>query len=70
MHKDVIRDTAILADLDFLPVFSFVVFFVFFLGLLLYVVRQDKASMSHMAAMPLGEASTPLSATSAHGPTQ
>lgn len=55
MHKDVIRDAAVVADLDIFPVLAFVVFFVFFVGLIFYVVKQDKRSMSQMAAMPLTE---------------
>ena len=55
MHKDVIRDTALVADLELIPVISFVVFFAFFIGLIYYVIKQDKKSMNQMAAMPLSE---------------
>lgn len=55
MHKDVIRDTALVANLEIIPVITFVVFFAFFVGLIYYVIKQDKQSMNQMAAMPLSE---------------
>jgi cbb3-type cytochrome oxidase subunit 3 len=55
MHKDVIRDTALVADLELIPVITFVVFFAFFIGLIYYVIKQDKQSMHQMAAMPLAD---------------
>ncbi len=50
MYKDVLRS---IADIDLFPVFAFVIFITFFVGLLVYVFRLDKKDVSRMAAMPL-----------------
>lgn len=52
MYKDVLRA---LTGVDIFPVFAFVIFFAFFLGLLIYVVRMKKSEVNLMASMPLQE---------------
>ena len=37
------------------PIISLSIFFVFFVGLLVYVLRIKKDHVSHMSAMPLSE---------------
>ena len=37
------------------PVFSLVVFFIFFVGVVVYVVRANKKQMDQMSRMPLDE---------------
>ena len=50
MYKNVLQG---IAGIDIYPVISFVIFFAFFLGLLLYVVLSDKNHFKAMADMPL-----------------
>lgn len=44
------------------PTISFTIFFLFFLGLLVYVVTTKKEHVAHMSAMPL-EDNAPLNNT-------
>ena len=52
MYKDVLRA---LTGVDVFPVFAFVIFFAFFLGLLVYVVRMKKTEVHRLASIPLQE---------------
>ena len=50
-----------IAGIEIFPLISFVIFFLFFLGLLIWVFRTDKEHIRKMAEMPLG--GTPLGGT-------
>lgn len=52
MYKDVIRS---IAEIDLFPIISFVIFFAFFIGLMVYVVKLKKSEVNKMAAIPLEE---------------
>ncbi|MGB3180195.1 MAG: CcoQ/FixQ family Cbb3-type cytochrome c oxidase assembly chaperone [Cyclobacteriaceae bacterium] len=47
-----------ISGIDIYPLFSLVVFFIFFTVLVIYVVRTRKSKIDEMAAMPL-EMDTP-----------
>ena len=47
-----------IAGIEIFPLISFVIFFLFFLGLLIWVFWADKEHIRKMAQMPLGD--TPL----------
>lgn len=49
MHKEVLRS---IENIEIYPVISFVIFGVFFLGLLLYVFTMKKSLVAEMKAMP------------------
>lgn len=57
MYKNVLEG---IAGIDIYPVISFVIFFAFFIGLLLYVVFSDKKHIVAMAEMPLQNENHPL----------
>jgi len=46
-------------NVEFWPVFSLVVFFLFFLGLLIYVFKIDKKYISKMKNLPFEEDEEP-----------
>ena len=46
-----------IAGIEIFPLISFVIFFLFFLGLLIWVFRTDKEHIRKMAEMPLGDTS-------------
>ena len=50
MYKNVLEG---ITGIEIFPLISFVIFFAFFLGLLLYVVLSDKNHLKAMAEMPL-----------------
>lgn len=50
MYKDVLRS---IEDVGIFPVIAFVIFFTFFLGLLVYVIRMDKNEVRQLAAIPM-----------------
>lgn len=50
MYKNVLQG---IAGIDIYPVISFIIFFAFFLGLLLYVVLSDKKHLTAMSELPL-----------------
>ena len=50
MYKNVLQS---IAGIEIFPLISFIIFFAFFLGLLLYVVFSDKNHLKAMAEMPL-----------------
>lgn len=50
MYKNVLQG---ITGIEIFPLISFVIFFAFFLGLLLYVVLSDKNHLKAMAEMPL-----------------
>ena len=56
MYKNVLQS---IAGIDIYPVISFVIFFAFFLGLLLYVVLSDKKHFVTMSELPLQNENEP-----------
>jgi cbb3-type cytochrome oxidase subunit 3 len=66
MYKDVIRD---INAIDLFPVIAFVIFFAFFIGLIVYVVRLKKNEVSQMAAIPLQEEQPVVPRVSPHSKT-
>ena len=56
MYKNVLQG---IAGIEIYPVISFVIFFAFFIGLLLYVVLSDKKHFKSMAGMPLQNENQP-----------
>lgn len=50
MDKNVLQH---IAGVEIYPLISFAIFFLFFLGLLLYVVRANRQHLQDMSAMPL-----------------
>ncbi|MBO9703397.1 MAG: CcoQ/FixQ family Cbb3-type cytochrome c oxidase assembly chaperone [Sporocytophaga sp.] len=53
MLKFVKYHMASITDIEIYPIISFVIFFLFFLGVLMLVFRSDKKFMSKMEQMPL-----------------
>lgn len=47
--KEVLRS---LEGVDLFPIISIIIFMVFFVGLLIYVIRLDKRQVKYMAALP------------------
>ena len=56
MYKNVLQS---ITGIDIYPVISFVIFFAFFIGLLLYVVLSDKKHLTAMAELPLQNENEP-----------
>lgn len=50
MEKNVLQS---IAGIELYPLVSFAIFFLFFLGLLLYVVRANRQHLREMSEMPL-----------------
>lgn len=60
MYKNVLQN---IDHIAIWPVISFVIFFAFFIGLLLYVFLVDRTFIDRMKAMPLDDTSTTPSST-------
>jgi len=56
MDKNVLQS---IAGVEIYPIISFVIFFLFFLGLLLYVVRARRPHLDAMSQLPLRDGLTP-----------
>ncbi|KAA9345731.1 hypothetical protein [Adhaeribacter soli] len=56
MYKNVLQS---ITGIEIFPVISFVIFFAFFLGLLLYVVFSDKKHLAAMSELPLRNENQP-----------
>jgi cytochrome c oxidase cbb3-type subunit IV len=52
MYKNVLQS---IDNIAIWPVISFVIFFAFFIGLLLWVFTVDKRFINHMKSMPIDE---------------
>jgi len=50
MYKEILRS---ISDIDIFPIIAIVIFFLFFMGLLVWVFRMDKKHVNHMSNMPL-----------------
>jgi cbb3-type cytochrome oxidase subunit 3 len=55
MYKNVLQN---ITNIEIWPLISFVIFFVFFLGLLWWVFTADKKFIAEMAAKPLTDKPT------------
>ncbi len=53
MFKFIKQYTETMTDAAFYPIFSLLVFFLFFVALLVYVVRLDKKSIKEISCIPL-----------------
>jgi cytochrome c oxidase cbb3-type subunit 4 len=60
MYKNVLQN---IDNIALWPVISFVIFFAFFLGLLLWVFMVDKKFIDHMKSMPLDETESSTTST-------
>ena len=52
MYKNVLQN---ISNIEIWPIISFVIFFIFFLGLLWWVFTVDKKFIAKMAALPMDE---------------
>jgi hypothetical protein len=52
MYKNVLQN---INNIEIWPIISFVIFFVFFLGLLWWVFKVDKEFINRMAALPFDD---------------
>ena len=52
MYKDVLRS---IGNAEIFPVVAICVFIVFFIGLIIYVVKMDKGRVDELAALPLND---------------
>lgn len=52
MYKNVLQS---INNIEIWPLISFVIFFIFFLGLLWWVFKVDKKFIAKMASMPIDE---------------
>jgi hypothetical protein len=52
MYKNVLQN---INNIEIWPIISFVIFFVFFLGLLWWVFKVDKDFIARMAALPFDD---------------
>jgi cbb3-type cytochrome oxidase subunit 3 len=63
MYKEILRGVD---NIGIFPTISFTIFFLFFLGLLIYVLTANKAHVAHMSAMPLEDEATLTKTISKH----
>ena len=59
MYKDVLRS---ISEVEWFPIVSIVIFFVFFMIVLFYTLRMDKPHVRRMSEMPLEEPKDELKA--------
>ncbi len=65
MLKFIKHNLDTIAGIDIFPVISFLIFFIFFIGLFIWVARMNKTELSSLSAMPLNDGeSTNTSQTS------
>ncbi len=55
MYKEILQS---IDNIQVWPVISFVIFFVFFLGLLWWAITVDRTFIRHMSEMPLDDGTT------------
>lgn len=63
MYKNVLQS---IDNIALWPVISFVIFFAFFIGLLLWVFTVDKRFIQHMKSMPIDETESLTSTGKSH----
>lgn len=56
MYKDVLNA---IEGAALFPTISLIIFFVFFVGMVIYVYTKDRAHVDEMAAMPIADNSAP-----------
>lgn len=56
MYKNVLQT---IDGIEIYPIISFLIFFIFFIGLTLFVIFSDKKHIAAMSEMPLGVNQTP-----------
>jgi len=52
MYKNVLND---IAGIGIFPTIAFLIFFLFFIGVIVYVVKSDKKHMKDMSELPLDQ---------------
>ncbi|MCA1761403.1 MAG: CcoQ/FixQ family Cbb3-type cytochrome c oxidase assembly chaperone [Cryomorphaceae bacterium] len=55
MLKFIKHNMESIIGVEIFPLISFIIFFSFFIGLIIYVIRLKKTSVERMSAMPLEE---------------
>jgi hypothetical protein len=55
MYKEILRGVE---NIGLYPTISFTIFFLFFLGLLTYIITANKEHVAHMSALPLEDETT------------
>jgi cytochrome c oxidase cbb3-type subunit IV len=60
MYKNVLQA---IENIEIWPIISLIIFFLFFLGVLIYIVRVDKAFIQRMKEMPLDDGAKPETET-------
>lgn len=63
MYKNVLQS---IDNIAIWPVISFVIFFAFFIGLLLWVFTVDKKFIDHMKSMPIDESESSILTGDSH----
>lgn len=53
MLKFIKHNMESIIGVELFPLISFIIFFSFFIGLIIYVIRLKKSSVERMSAMPL-----------------
>lgn len=53
MLKFIKHNMESIIGVEIFPLISFIIFFSFFIGLIIYVIRLKKSSIDRMSAMPL-----------------
>ncbi len=65
MYKNVLQN---IDNIAIWPLISFVIFFAFFIGLLLWVFMADKKFIDYMKQMPMNDSAVPESTSSTSTP--
>jgi len=55
MLKFIKHNMETIIGIEIFPIISFLIFFIFFIGLFVWVFRMQKSEINTMAAMPLDE---------------
>ena len=55
MLKFIKHNMETIVGIEVFPIISFIIFFVFFIGLFVWVAKMQKSEVNFMAAMPLDE---------------
>jgi len=55
MLKFIKHNMETIIGIEVFPIISFIIFFLFFIGLIIWVIKMRKSEVNKMAAMPLDE---------------
>jgi cbb3-type cytochrome oxidase subunit 3 len=55
MLKFIKHNLDTIAGIDIFPVISFLIFFIFFIGLFVWVAKMNKSELSSLSALPLND---------------